>query len=249
MKKNRLLKNSVLMIIIGKIKINRMKEQDKGIIGIYKITSPSGRVYIGQSLNIENRYNFYRLFHCKTQPLLYKSLKKYGWDNHTSEILEVCCIDDLDIKEIFYKQQFINEWGWKKALFCEIYDRGGGPKNQETRSKMSNAKKGIKLPQEVKNKISKSHQGKSLTQETKNKMSKSRIGGIRTLETRTKMSEIRTKSPYHIKPVIQIKEGREIEFSSQTEASLMTGISIGSISSCCTGRTKSAGGFIWKYKK
>ena len=30
-----------------------MKEQDKGIIGIYKITSPSGRVYIGQSLNIE----------------------------------------------------------------------------------------------------------------------------------------------------------------------------------------------------
>jgi hypothetical protein len=129
-----------------------------------------------------------------------------------------------------------------------MYDRGGGPKTQETRNKMSNAKKGTKLPQEVKNKISKSNQGKRLTQETKHKMSKSRTGGIRTPETRSKMSEIRTKNPYHIKPVIQIKGGREIEFSSQTEASLITGISIGSISSCCTGRTKSAGGFIWRYK-
>jgi group I intron endonuclease len=225
-----------------------MKNQDNVIIGIYKITSPSGRVYIGQSLNIEVRHNFYKLLHCKSQPYLYNSLKKYGWGNHTSEILEICSIGELDKKEVFYKQQFINEYGWDKALFCEMYDRGGGPKTQETRNKMSNAKKGTKLPQEVKNKISKSNQGKRLTQETKHKMSKSRTGGIRTPETRSKMSEIRTKNPYHIKPVIQIKGGREIEFSSQTEASLITGISIGSISSCCTGRTKSAGGFIWRYK-
>lgn len=38
------------------------------------------------------------------------------------------------------------------------------------------------------------------------------------------------------------------EYESLSEAFRQTGISIGNISSCCNGRYKSAGGFIWKYK-
>lgn len=39
------------------------------------------------------------------------------------------------------------------------------------------------------------------------------------------------------------------EWISQTEAGKVLGIHYGSISSCCLNKTKTAGGFIWKYKK
>ena len=41
---------------------------------IYKITSPSQKVYIGQSRNIQNRVQNYKRLDCKKQPILYKSL-------------------------------------------------------------------------------------------------------------------------------------------------------------------------------
>ena len=50
------------------------------MIGIYKITSPTNKIYIGQSTNIENRWNdYYKMIRCKRQTRLYNSLKKYGF--------------------------------------------------------------------------------------------------------------------------------------------------------------------------
>ncbi len=52
------------------------------------------------------------------------------------------------------------------------------------------------------------------------------------------------------KPVIQYSlNGDKIaEFLSAAEANKVTNTNISSISNCCIGRQKSAGGFIWKYK-
>lgn len=52
------------------------------------------------------------------------------------------------------------------------------------------------------------------------------------------------------RPVIQLtKEGEPIEtFNSAMDASRHTGINQGSISNCCNNKTKTAGGYIWKYK-
>lgn len=52
-------------------------------------------------------------------------------------------------------------------------------------------------------------------------------------------------------PVVQYsKFGKFIaEFGSITEAASTLNIHMGDISSCCSGRRKTAGGFIWKYKK
>ena len=48
------------------------------MIGIYKITSPTKKIYIGQSINIEYRIESYKkLIRCKKQIKLYNSLKKY----------------------------------------------------------------------------------------------------------------------------------------------------------------------------
>ena len=50
------------------------------MIGIYKITSPTGRIYIGQSIDIEKRIIKYQNIKCKSQRLLYNSLFKYGFN-------------------------------------------------------------------------------------------------------------------------------------------------------------------------
>lgn len=72
------------------------------IIGIYKITSPSNRVYIGQSRDINTRLKNYVKLRCKSQTKLYNSLKKYGYNNHKIEIIEHCSIEELNDLEIHY---------------------------------------------------------------------------------------------------------------------------------------------------
>lgn len=58
------------------------------MIGIYKIQSPSGRVYIGQSVNIEQRWGWYRsLKSVKRQKKLYRSFLKYGVKEHVFSVL------------------------------------------------------------------------------------------------------------------------------------------------------------------
>lgn len=74
---------------------------------IYKITSPSGRVYIGQSKNVKKRIRDYK--NCKpSQKVLYRSLKKYGYKNHIFEIIiQGLSKEEVNLKEIelikFYK--------------------------------------------------------------------------------------------------------------------------------------------------
>ena len=74
----------------------------KAICGIYRLTSPSGKLYIGQSRNVKQRFSKYKRLQCKDQPKLYNALVKYGADSFKYEILEECDINVLDEKEKFY---------------------------------------------------------------------------------------------------------------------------------------------------
>ena len=76
------------------------------IIGIYKITSPSNKVYIGSSNNIQRRFLNYKYYQCKQQIRLYNSLKKYGVENHKFEIIEECKLDNLIVKEKYWVDKF-----------------------------------------------------------------------------------------------------------------------------------------------
>ena len=77
------------------------------MIGIYKIISPSKKIYIGQSINIEKRFYTYKLLHCKKQPFLFNSLKKYGAENHIFEVIEECEVIKLNERERYW-QDFYN---------------------------------------------------------------------------------------------------------------------------------------------
>ena len=68
--------------------------------GIYKITNPKGMIYIGKSIHIEKRWMDYKRLYCKNQRQIYNSLKKYGYKNHTFEIIHICEKDELDNLEL-----------------------------------------------------------------------------------------------------------------------------------------------------
>lgn len=61
---------------------------------IYKITSPTGRVYIGQTRNVILRFRSHRNFKwCKYKAALVNSFNKYGRDSHLFEIVHLLPID------------------------------------------------------------------------------------------------------------------------------------------------------------
>lgn len=76
------------------------------MIGIYKIENKiNGKIYIGQSVCIENRWKQHirelnKDSH-KNQHLL-SSWKKYGQENFDFDIICICNSDELDEKEIYY---------------------------------------------------------------------------------------------------------------------------------------------------
>jgi len=69
-------------------------------IGIYKIISPSGRIYVGQTRNFKSRCSDYKnLDKVVKQRRLYNSFVKYGSENHTIDFIESCEIEELNIYE------------------------------------------------------------------------------------------------------------------------------------------------------
>lgn len=78
------------------------------MVGIYKITSSTDKIYIGQSTNISWRWEQYEKYPASYvgQRKLYNSLQKYGWESHKHEIIEECSIEMLDEREIYWGLKF-----------------------------------------------------------------------------------------------------------------------------------------------
>jgi len=75
-------------------------------IGIYKLTNPKGKMYIGQSTNIKERWEKGHKYNSGSGIKLKNSFKKYGWENHTKEIIEECSIEELDLKETYWIEYY-----------------------------------------------------------------------------------------------------------------------------------------------
>ncbi len=73
------------------------------MVGIYKITNPKGEIYVGQSTNLEQREDNYRLLACKNQKKIYNSLIEYGWNNHSFNIIEECSVSLLNERERYWQ--------------------------------------------------------------------------------------------------------------------------------------------------
>lgn len=98
-----------------------MKKVRWFICGVYKVTSPNNKSYIGQSADIFARWGNLHKRSSGSNPLL-DSFEKYGIENHSFEILEECKPEELHRKESEHKKSFIKENGWDSALFLKIED-------------------------------------------------------------------------------------------------------------------------------
>lgn len=124
----------------------------KRICGIYKITSPTGKIYIGQSVNIKVRWKDHKKRKYIRETKLYKSFQKYGVDSHLFDILDECEEMLLNEKEKYYiilYDTFNTENGLN-------HTKGGGQNNEGIRNAMRGKpawNRGISPSEETKQKI------------------------------------------------------------------------------------------------
>jgi len=161
------------------------------MIGIYKITSPSKKVYIGQSINIKKRWYYHKSVYKTKKSKLYSSFIKYGIEKHKFEIIAVCLIEDLNTVEKYYVDLY-QCFNSKNGL--NLKDGGGskGCVSEETKLKISNSLKGRKgksWSDEKKINFSLKRKGIKVSDETKRRMSIVKIGKLKSIETKKKMSE------------------------------------------------------------
>lgn len=217
------------------------------MIGIYKITSPTGKVYIGQSVNVEKRLADYKSCKAKKQPRLNRSFLKHGYENHKIEIICECSIEELNDKERYYQDLFscIGENGLNCVLTTSSDRSGylneevknklkGKPRPESVRLKISESNKGKKLSKEHRKKISEN--SRNISEETRQKYRDSHIGNYQSEETKKKISETLKGKPRseetklkiasrHGTRVVDISTGQE--FLSVAKAARHFGYNIG----------------------
>lgn len=77
------------------------------MIGIYKITNNiNGKIYIGQSNNIQRRFLEHKNRGATSRILVDIAIQKYGKENFSFEVIEECTIEQLNQKEMYWISYF-----------------------------------------------------------------------------------------------------------------------------------------------
>lgn len=130
------------------------------VIGIYQITSPSSKVYIGQSWDIDRRWYMYSLGHCQAQRHLHNSIKKYGFNAHRCDVLERFN-DSVSQSTLDEREQFFMDLRTVEGVQL-LNLRGGGSTGKlsvETKHKLRLANLGKKHSTETRQKLSEWQRG------------------------------------------------------------------------------------------
>lgn len=133
---------------------------------IYKLTNLiTNEIYIGQTQNLKARICKYKNLSCKSQKLLYTSIKKYKWENFEFKILTKTNLNFVNNTETFYIN-FYNSFYKNNFLGLNMTITGrasfrGHKHTKERNEKLSLLLKGKysgkKLSEEHKRKISENH--------------------------------------------------------------------------------------------
>lgn len=211
-----------------------------GIIYMYK--SPSEKYYIGQTTRPNFRKNEHLSRALKGSELpFHRAIIKYGMGTFTYKVLvTITCADLVVLNDTLnhLERYYISLYNSKVPYGYNVTDGGegiaGAKFSQETKDKMSLSKLGHSCSQNTKEKMGKWQIGKRLSENTKAKISASHKG---------KICNSRVCCKYNL-------DGEFIsEYSSIKEAAEMNNINKVSISLVLSGKHKTAGGYIWKYKE
>lgn len=128
---------------------------DYGVV--YRLISPSGKSYVGQTTDFRRRIAVYRKGGKPGQRKLYAALQKYGFDKFKIEILCRCCsAEDLSAREI----HCISIFDSYRTGYNGNAGGYGAKHSEETLLRMANAARGKVMLQSTREKISKAQKGR-----------------------------------------------------------------------------------------
>lgn len=237
---------------------------------VYKHTTPSGKVYIGiTKQTAEGRWK--NGFGYQSSPHFWSAIKKYGWSNIKHEILH----DDLTEEEACeYEKRYIAECRSTDRRYGYNQKTGGETGvefNKEVCRKISEKQKEFyRLHPEKREEIAKRVTGFRHSEEAKEKMRIAKIGTHFTMTDEWKKrignsnrerimtderlyeetaNRCRTNGKNAARKVEQMDlDGNVIAtFESAHEAQRVTGVRNGNINNCCQGKTKTSGGYRWRF--
>jgi hypothetical protein len=244
--------------------------KDVKICGIYKITNPNNRVYIGQSNDIRRRILTY--FEPKggsSQVRLKASFNKHGIDLHNLIILEECKESLLNERERYWQEHY-SVLG-KSGLNCKMtttLDKSG-TLSDETKKLIGSKTKGTtKTCQSTMKKVYQYSKDGAFLQEYISLREAERQTGIHSSSIRHSIKKrgfsksaggylwSYDKLQFHFghvgqigKPIQQYSLNNKLiqEFDSICTASKQLNINKSGIIRCCKGKQKQCGGFTFKY--
>ena len=212
---------------------------------IYKITSPSGRAYIGKAKDMRKRINSHKCASKKgLNILLHNSIRKYGWDARELVILEEVDNALLNEREVALIKEY-NSYFLDNPLGMNMTIGGDGNKGSwmhkvELRKWYSEKFAGEGNP----------FYGKHHTEEFKARKSKQsseynkkhNINVPRWGVEKSRLKKIKAIVMYDV-------EGSFVrEFESCTEAGKFINGKARDVSACASGRRTQAKGYVFRYK-
>lgn len=248
------------------------------ITGIYKVTSPSDNIYIGQSRNIFNRWDQYERYKAKTQVGLGRSFSKYGVTKHVFEIVHELPNDVEDDVLNEYERLYWNAYKEGGAVTLNAREPGNGKLFTSTKNilkeyrkrqffspesikKGAEKRRGVKRSKEVieKGQATRRSYSDEHKKQVGDKIRKSKLGkkpkeSTVLLWKQQRKGKIVPRWQIELinnccrRPVIQYTLDG-VEIKEYSSISEANkAIGKKSVGMCVTGRMNTCGGFLWKYK-
>lgn len=232
---------------------------------IYKFIFSNGKTYIGQTNDYYRRMRQYKCYshnenHKYYNLLIYKAIRKCGWDNVKREIICTVSEEFVDDTERYFIEKYNslveNGYGYNiedggKLNKCAVWKGKKRPEHSKRMMGKGNPNYGKKFSDEHRKNLSESLMGnpspmagKILSDETKNKISNTLKGYKHSNYTKLKMGISRHKSVFQI-DVLSTKIIKK--YDSIGIASVETNTDRTSISKCLHNKANTAGGYVWRY--
>lgn len=211
------------------------------IVGIYKITSPTGKVYIGQSWHIKRRWNDHRRNLPGKHRRLHSSFISHGVEQHRFDILHTLPNDVtqniLNEYEQFYMDMFRDSG--IQLLNIKEGGNGYGKHTEETKHIIKQKRSFQVVSDEQRKKTSIFFSTIKRTPEWVAKVAAKSRGRKRTDDQKRKL----------MKPIIQYSISGELikKWDCSRIAAKELNTVESNICNCLTNRSKSAVGFKWVY--